>query len=324
MWFPKNICIIDTSYALSLYLLYKPMRDIEATLFFVGDTIHPRIREKLPHAVYIPTKVQDWKSMCAWKMTQYVRWPYLLWCNIYAQDHIAYADILIGRRNYTLIEDAPGAFGQIRKVSFLQPFQPYKGDTIKRRIKYYLSHSAIFGQCFGTNNQCLKRLVTCPDDLSSEYIAGKPYELLSLQDLWMQSDETKKAYILQLFSVPAETLQRAKDVDLLILSQPFVEDCGLSPEEMIELYKPYVEKYKHVVIKVHPRDKFDYESYFPNVEIMTNQAPMQLLNAMGVVYPNALTVCSTALSAMPSETNRIYLGTKVNAKIYKIYGDLCN
>ena len=119
-------------------------------------------------------------------------------------------------------------------------------------------------------------------------------------------------------------MQRAKDVDLLILSQPFVEDCGLSFEEMIELYKPYVEKYKHVVIKVHPRDKFDYESYFPNVEIMTNQAPMQLLNAMGVVYPNALTVCSTALSAMPSETNRIYLGTKVNAKIYKIYGDLCN
>lgn len=320
----KNVCIVDTTYALSLYLLYRSMHDIETTLFFVGDTIHPNVREKLPHVIHIPAKMLDWKAMYEWRKRQYFRWPCLLWSNIYAQDHIAYADILIGRRKYILLEDAPGVYGQLRDVSFLKPFQPNKGDTLKRRIKYFLSHSSIYGKRFGTNNQCTKRLVTNPKDLSSEYIAGKPYELLSLQDLWMQSDETKKAYILQLFSVPAETLQRARDVNLLILSQPFVEDCGLSSEEMIELYKPYVEKYKHVVIKVHPRDKFDYESYFPNVEIMTNQAPMQLLNAMGVVYPNALTVCSTALSAMPSETNRIYLGTKVNAKIYKIYGDLCN
>ena len=320
----RNICIVDTAYTLSLYLLYMPMSDIQATLFFVGGTINSTIRNKLPNVVYLSPDKCNWKTNLLFQIAKYFRWPCFLWSSIYAQDHIAYSDILIGRKNYTFIEDSPGTFSQLDSVSFLRPSKHERGENFKRRFKYWCSHTSINGQTFGTNNQCVNRIITFPNDVNTKYIKNKPYQLVSLTDLWNNSEEIKKEFILDLFSISKQTLVDASHVDLLILSQPFVEDCGLSTEEMINLYKPYIEKYKSVVIKIHPRDKFDYKKYFPNVEIMNNQAPMQLLNAVGVVYPVALTVCSTALTAMPQETKRIYLGTKINNKIFEVYGDLYN
>ena len=324
MKYIKHICIAHTTYTLSFYLLYMSIGDIEKTLFFVGDTINSEIKKRLPNVVCIPTKNFDWKTGAKYKFLKYLHWPCLAWCPIYAQDHITYSDVLIGNRKYTFIEDSPGTFSQLDEVSFLGPFIPNRGDCFKRRIKYFLAHSAIHGKTFGTNNQCTNRIITSPKDIKSKYVEGRSYELASLADLWKNCDDEKKEFIINLFSISRTTINDAPCVDLLILSQPFVEDCGLSLDEMLQLYKPYVERFNSIVIKIHPRDKFDYKKYFPNVEIMRNQAPMQLLNAMGVVYPRALTVCSTALSAMPSNTERIYLGTKINSKILDTYGDLCN
>jgi len=320
----KHICIVDTTYTLSLYLLYMSLEDIQKTLFFVGDTINSEIKSKIPNVVSIPTKENNWKKALMYRLTKYLRWPEFFWCDLYSQDHIAYSDVIIGCSKYIFIEDSPGTFSQLDGVSFLRPFIPDKGDTIKRRIKYHLSHTSIYGQTFGTNSQCRKRIITNETDTKTHYLSGKEYELVSLMDLWKKSSTEKKKYILDVFSVSKEALHAAEQADLLILSQPFVEDCKLSTLEMIDIYKPYMEKYKHITIKIHPRDHFDYKKYFPNAEILKNNAPMQLLNAIGVVPPTALTVCSTALSAMSKETKRIYIGTKVNEKIFNIYGDLCN
>ena len=320
----KHICIADTTYTLSLYLLYMSMEEISKTLFILGDTINSEIKSKLPNMVSIPTKKNNWKTALKYKLTKYLRWPEFLWSDLYAQDHIPYSDVLIGQNKYIFVEDSPGTFSQLDGVSFLKPFTPEKGDTIKRRIKYYLHHSSLYGKTFGTNSQCIKRIITNKADVQTHYVQGKEYELISLMDLWKDSSNEKKEYILDVFSVTKEALQATEQADLLILSQPFVEDCGLSVQEMVDIYKPYMEKYKYVIIKIHPRDHFDYKKYFPSVEILKNNAPMQLFNATGVVCPAALTVCSTALSAMPNETERIYLGTKVNEKIFNVYGDLCN
>lgn len=320
----KHICIVDTTYTLSLYLLYMSMDEIKKTLFFAGDTINNEIKKKLPNVVCVPTKKNDWKTALNYKLTKYLRWPEFLWCDLYAQDHIAYSDVLIGCKKYVFIEDSPGTFSQLDGVSFLRPFKPDNGNTIKRRIKYLLRHTSLYGQTFGTNSQCVKRIITNKADTQTHYIQGKGYELVSLIDLWKESSTEKKEYILDVFSVTKEALQATEQANLLILSQPFVEDCGLSAQEMADIYKPYMEKYGHIIIKIHPRDHFDYKAYFPDVEILKNNAPMQLLNAIGLVCPVALTVCSTALSAMPDNTERIYLGTKVNDKIFNVYGDLCN
>lgn len=318
------VCIADTTYSLALYILVMSMDEIMNTTFFLGDTINQKIKDKLPFVRSVPTKRWSWKKSLKYRIM--VSCSRI--CNkpkrVYAQDHISYADVLIGEFPYTLIEDSPGGYGQLNSVSFLTPHEIYKGKNLKQRIKYYLAHTPIYGKTFGTNEQCVCRLVSDPRDINSPYIKGKKFQLVSLPDLWKNSDEEKKEFILNVFSISTKSIVESSTSELLILTQPFMEDCQLTEEEMVNLYQSYIERFKNVAIKVHPRDHFDYLKYFPQVKILDNNAPMQLLNIVGMNFSTALTVCSTALSAMPETTKRIYLGTNINSKIRNVYGDLCN
>ena len=67
----KHICIADTTYTLSLYLLYMSMEEISKTLFILGDTINSEIKSKLPNMVSIPTKKNNWKTALKYKLTKY-------------------------------------------------------------------------------------------------------------------------------------------------------------------------------------------------------------------------------------------------------------
>ena len=319
----KYICISDTAYSLALYLLLMSMDDINKTDFLLGNTINRKIKEKLPLVHDIPSR-WDWKTSFVCNRKSF--WSYINGStrHVYAQDHINYADALIGKNKYTLLEDAPGCYSQLDSVTFLTPREQNKGKNLKQRIKYYLAHTPIYGKTFGTNEQCVCRLVSDPRDINSPYIKGKNYQLVSLPDLWKNSDEEKKEFILNVFSISTKSIVESSTSELLILTQPFMEDCQLTEEEMVNLYQSYIERFKNVAIKVHPRDHFDYLKYFPQVKILDNNAPMQLLNIVGMNFSTALTVCSTALSAMPETTKRIYLGTNINPKIRNVYGDLCN
>lgn len=319
----RSVCICDTTYSLALYLFVMSLEDISNTEFWLGGTIDARIKEKLPCVFNIPQN-WNWRTSLTYRikfsLSRIVSHPKY----VFAQDHISYADALIAQSQYILLEDSPGGYSQLDNVSFLTPHQPNKGRTLKQRIKYSLAHTSVYGNTFGTNKQCICRLVTEPKDIDCRYIKGKEYNLLSLMDLWKNSNEEKKNFILDVFSISQESVDESSKTDLLILTQPFVEDCALTKMEMVEMYQPYIEQYDNVMLKIHPRDHFDYLKYFPHVRILDNKAPMQLLSAIGMTFPVALTVCSTALSAMPCTTKRIYLGTKVNPKIYKVYGDLFN
>lgn len=319
----KSVCICDTTYSLALFLLVMSLDDILNTEFWLGNTIDVRIKGKLPVVFNIP---QSWNWLTSLKyrikvsLSRIVSHPK----HVFAQDHINYADVLIAQSQYILLEDSPGGYSQLDSVSFLTPHQPNKGRTLKQRIKYGLAHTDIYGNTFGTNKQCICRLVTEAKDINCRYIKGTDYKFVPLMDLWNDADKGKKDFILDVFSISHESVEDCSKADLLILTQPFVEDCALTEEEMVDMYKPHIEQYKNVMLKIHPRDHFNYQKYFPKVRILDNKAPMQLLSAIGMNFPTALTVCSTALSAMPDTTKRIYLGTKVNPKIYEVYGDLFN
>ena len=78
------------------------------------------------------------------------------------------------------------------------------------------------------------------------------------------------------------------------------------------------------MIKPHPRDKFDFDKYFPTIPVLRTYIPMQLLNFMGVMPHIAVTVNSTAISSLPNNVEKIMIGTKVNKKIFDRYGDMFN
>lgn len=325
-----KVCIVDTTYTLSLYLLKMNMSEIRQTLFIIGNTIDSEMQAKLLHHIYINMEDVDWTK--SWRerliyrlqILKKIFYIYFPWIKIYAQDHLAYSDIVIWKKKYTLMEDSPEVFQYVDTVSFLKPFEPYKGENWKWKLKYHLVHGPIYGKKFGINSQCINRWVTSKQDLSSPYIKGKNHVLLDYQELWRNSNREKQEYILSVFGLSSELIEEWKHNELLICSQPFQEDCNLTDAEMIELYKPYIEKYKSTLIKVHPRDHFKYIKYFPNVSIMKTKVPMQFLNIIGLNFPVALTVSSTALSSIPMDTQKIYLGTKINSKIFEVYGDIHN
>lgn len=318
----RNICIVDTTYSLMLYLLNMDMSDIYLTLFFTGDTVGNEIREKLPFNIYLPTKERTWQFKIRLRLNRIFRWHCFLGKNIYAQDHIEHADLLIGEKKYTLLEDAPGCYKQNENHEFLKPFIPNRGKTIKSKLKYHFSHSSIYGKTFGTNRQCVNRWVTDKRDFDSKYINNLAFEYINVKTIWKNSSPKKKRFILSVFDIKEEDVRSYQKTDIVILTQPFMSDCNLSEKEMLDLYKPYIESYKHVVIKPHPRDKFEYQKYFPQAQIMKTTAPMQLFNLLGFSPLTAMTVSSTALSAMPETTHKIFLGTGISAKLNNILGDI--
>lgn len=322
-----NICIIDTPFSLALYLLKMPMKDILQTKFINVGSVDKRITNRLPNnCVYYDGAniINDWKKLFFLRIGRWFKLPCLLWANIYAQDHIYVAPQLIGKRKYTLITDAPDFFYKGMLLG-TQPFTPPQGKGIKEKIKYFLTiWHTIYGQMYGTNKQCIDRWVIGENEQESIFLRGRAYQMVDGYTLWNDSSTEKKQFIASLFSLTEDILETSKKAEVFVLTQPFREDCNLTDEEYMSIYGSIVTKYSNILVKPHPRDKFDWEKYYPETSVLRTLAPMQLLNYMGVCPKKAITVFSTAISTMPKECEKIYLGSKVNEKIFARFGDFAN
>lgn len=322
-----NICLVDTPYALSIYLLKMSMDDIRQTKFFTSGSVNFRVLDKLPNGCisywnYEP--IASWKQMVKVRIDRLFKYPYIFWAKLYAQDHLAMSAQLIGRKNYTLVPDSPTCF-ETWEGSPLQPHCYPISDNWTRRIKNWLSYKhTMYHQMYGTNEQCINRWIVNESEAETTYVKNKRYELIDPYQLWQNADDEKREFILRVYEIDTILLSELQEADTLILTQPLREDCKLSDDEYRQIYEPYIRKYPNTIIKPHPRDKFDFEKYFPNTLVLKSYAPMQLLNYMGIVPRRAITVCSSAISAMPDSVEKISIGTKVNKKVFAKYGDLCN
>lgn len=324
MWYIKNVCLVDTPYALSIYLLQMSMEDIKKTLFFIGDSVNINIAKRLPHYVLVRNQSaqHDWKYMSWLRIYKYLKcWSYPF-ANLYIQDHLYIASQFIGPYKYTNLSDAPDCYSIWEK----SPYQPQRSipASLKQRIKFYLSHGMMYDFKYGCNEQCTCRWITTKKDKETIYIREKEYLYIDASQLWKESGREKKEFIKLVFGISDELLNQCHNIETLILTQPLREDCHISDREMYEIYAPYIEDKANVVIKTHPRDKFEWGKYFPNAFVIDTYAPMQLLNYMGLNPKEAITVSSTSISAMPESTKKIFLGSKVNEKVYKTLGDLFN
>ena len=119
----NRVYIGYTTYSLYLYLLYSSIEEIKETFFFVGEGIHESIRNKLQNKYYFSSREFEKKHpffrlifRINLRYIKHRKWPFLKNAKIFAQDHFFYSRGLIGRRNYTLIEDAPNIFSCNRAI----------------------------------------------------------------------------------------------------------------------------------------------------------------------------------------------------------------
>ena len=314
-------CIVDTMYSLMLYLLMMDMKQIQQTRYYFGSAVPMRVNQFFTHVMRFDCNAISKASK------NYRRWfRFRMWLvhlcriagtEIYAQDHLSYAQQLICGANYILLEDAPGVYTRIINGVLYRP----QKMTMYSRVANWASRGRIGLEIFGTNKQCLNRIVTEKSDTKAEVLKGRKYELVSLKELWSKAGEEKKEFVLRVFDVDMEMIAGLRGLDTIILTQPFCTDFGMRPDELVGIYRPYVEKYSAggVVLKIHPRDKVDYTAYFHNVRILNSKAPMQLLSLLGVTFKRAITISSSAISAFSKDTEIISLGSNVHPKIAAFY-----
>ena len=317
-------CIVDTPYALGLYLLKTELADYAETRFYVDQHMPEEIAARLPNAkrmlvrgtgAFARVRANALRAMCFLEHFRNVRGTH-----VFAQDHISCASRLIGRLPYTLIEDGPGIYS---RVDTLAEHCARPCRDMLRRLWSRLARGAVFGHTCGRSRQCVNRWVTQPADLDSPALANRTAELVDLRALWDSASREKRAEILRIFCGSRDPRADLGAVcETLFLTQPMMEDCGLSESEVRDVYAPYVGRYRTggIAVKAHPRDGFAFTRAFPEARRVDTLLPMQLLCLSGMRFRRVVTVCSSAADSLPPEIEVVRIGTSANPKLVAAWG----
>lgn len=307
----KYSFIGDATYALMLYLLYSTDDMIRNTTFFVGNNCGAC---NLPNKIIMPP-IQPYtdKELVKYRIKCLKYRNQLQHSEIYAQDHVFFAAPLIDDLSYNVLEDCPNFF-IIREER--------KEITFKSNLSslwYNFKVGRIHQRYAGHNPWCKKRIITSEKDKKLFDKQKLSYESVSLPYLWTQASEYKKQFISDTFALPSI---KSINKDVVLFSQPLVNDAHLSEQEVIDIFKLYIDKYgaENILVKLHPRDTFDYQKAFPGISTLCTKAPQQLLDIVGVKFKTAITVCSSAVSSMDKDCNIIWIGAEVDERIVKAYG----
>lgn len=315
----KYSFIGDATYTLFLYLLYASEEMLKNTTYYVGNNL---ALLTLPNKIVMPPLLPS---------NDKARFLYRLKClkyrcalshsKIFAQDHLYFSPSLIDNLPYTLIEDCPNFF-----TNFDYHFLLYDAKNFRKRI-----HNFFIGRIDkhyrGYNPWCTNRIITSDTDKSFfDNLNNYKYEQISIQQLWDKVSDVKSNLILTAYNLHDIDFSAFTHRKVVIFSQPLCNDAHFSYCEQRDLFLPYVEKYgaENILIKLHPRDNFDYKKAYPGVGILSTKAPQQLLSLMGLKFDTAITCCSSAISCMDKECKIIWIGSEFDKRVERAYGHVSN
>ena len=306
----------DTTYALLLYLLYADENQIQNTTFYIGQNLAPC---NLRHKIIMP-RVDNFSDtgIFIYRLKNISHCINVGCSKIYAQDHLPFSSALIGNSKYILLEDCPNFFSNIDHA-----FQLKNDITWQTRLSHMLA-GRTFKDIKGYNNICIDRIITSVADVSCLSKYNLRYNHVNLEKLWDNSSQEKRSYIMNVFGIQNLNTEFCRPV--VFFSQPIINDAHFSQEELVNLLTPYFRKYgtKNILVKLHPRDTFDYKKYFPDVETLYTKAPQQLLGLIGFRFSTAITICSSAVSSVDKDCEVIWIGAECDSRIVKAYGHVVN
>lgn len=311
----KYTFIGDATYALMLYLLYATDEMIKNTTFFVGNNCGAC---NLPNKVIMPP-IQPYtnRELIKYRIKCLKYRFQLKHSDIYSQDHVFFAAPLIDNLSYIVLEDCPNFF-IIREER--------KEITFKASLSsfwYNFKVGRIYKRYAGHNPYCKNRIITSDKDRVLFEQHGLPYEQVTLPKLWAHASGYKKQFIADVFALSSiMSIER----NVVIFSQPLITDAHLSEQEVVNIYRPYIDKFgaENILVKLHPRDTFDYQKAFPGIYTLCTKAPQQLLDIMGIKFKTAITICSSAVSSMDKDCEVIWIGAEIDERIVNAYGHVKN
>lgn len=150
-------------------------------------------------------------------------------------------------------------------------------------------------------------------------------EIIDLRELWNKKSDIEKKEILNVFGFDRRIVNSIKNKKYILYTQPLSEDKVLLEDEKIELYSKILKNYdkNNVILKKHPREKTNYKKNFPDIEVINQVFPAELLSFLDIHFEKAITIFSTA-ALTDKKGNVDFYGTEIHPKLLKKFGSQDN
>lgn len=292
----------------------------------MGYGVSKQVASHLP-SVYFTTRQTGtiwtpsrWIDKLKIRLTKKNKYPFLKDAEIFALES-GFVAPLIGHRNYFLLSDGPNCMTyHMQENSSEYQRQQKKLHSIVGRLEAFL-YGTPSVLSFGNNPQCKGFYMT--EENISPVFGDRPVWIKSLQSMWENASDAKKNLVMKVFDVSDDDIARLNGKKFMFLTQPMLKDRILDEDEYVEILKAIFSKYDHsqLLLKLHPRDNFDYKRYFPDVEIYDKNVGMQLLILLGADVSRAITICSSSVNAFPETVEVDWFGVDVHPKVKEYFGE---
>lgn len=322
----ENVCISGSLYALMQYLLlFDEDVTTKHTCYFLGYGVSREVSAQLPAihigmhqtgTIWTPSR---WWDKIWLRLSKKKRFPFLKTARIYALDS-GFASPLIGKRSYSLLSDGP--------LCMSQNMQPTSADYLRQERKHRTLIGRLEGLLYGTvaistwgNNQQCKEFFMTEENVSPVF-GTRPVYVQSLGDLWNSATDNQRALVRRVYAVGDNDVRLLNSKSVMFLTQPMLKDRILNEREYLDLLHRIFSHYdiSQVLLKLHPRDNFDYHRYFPEVAIYSKPVNMQLLVLLGTNVKRAVTICSSSVNSFPESVEVDWYGPDVHPKVRSFFG----
>lgn len=297
----------DSLYCLLLFLLICSEESLDKTHFFFGQDFPHRLVGNFKHKTYVQwpsSAVGKAFALIGTRVFKYIRYPFLKTATLYGQDNLQMTSALIGHRKLHVVED--GVINYTLSTHRRHRF-------LKRLIGGRLMGDDPFG-----NSDCVEKLYLTGLSQVPEEVKEK-VEFINPQQLWKEASVQKQDQIFAAYNLTRDQMEKFRSIETLLITQPLSEDGVLSEEEKILLYRNLMGD-KNFAIKPHPREKTNYNIYFPQHTILDNLIPMELLNLCNIRFKEVFTIFSTAALSFPYDVQLHFAGTSVHPKLVEKFG----
>lgn len=222
--------------------------------------------------------------------------------------HLIYSNFIIRDKEFIMIEDGLKNYN-------------VKQDVNKSRIKklkYFLGYLPPEIEMKRASKIFLTEIHEIPSNIKEKV------EIIDIFKLWHDLKKDNKEKILNIFGLNLNKIKRLEKRKILLLTQPLSEDNILSEKEKVNLYKKVLAEYnqEEIIIKAHPREKTDYQLFFPKIEIIENIIPIELLRLNNFEVEEVITLFSTGVLSYKDKAKISFYGTEVHPRLLEKFGSL--
>lgn len=303
----KKVCFVDTVYTLFLFLLLNKAQTKDVC-FFVTTGIPSNIRKNLENLVFLdwpPFLNQRYKKALyfSWlRFSSLFRWPFLRYLPTFGHDHLWFASCLYHGNSFVVIEDGTANYNPRALFSYARVG---KHQKFKRILLGPFHNLNRFGNNKIVNRIYLSGLQEIPKEIAEKVV------FFDIANEWNKLAEADKYKILSIFNVTKTELKNISKKKYLLLTQPLDDDNSLRiPSELYpRVYKEILKEYpqEEVLIKVHPREGFNYRENFKGYEVFDKPVPMELLVLLNFQIDEAITFNSTAIYSLPDNVKKRFI-----------------